>query len=220
MTRLLGMLAGALVVVLAIVAFAPATLADERLASASGGRLRLSAAAGSIWQGRGVVVDTRGAARVPIEWQVDLWSLIAGPPSITLRAFDAAVPAFAVDAAAGGTLSLSAPSFVVEGERVTGDVAVNWRGARIALAPSSMLDLGSVHAALSGKGETLEGPVEARGGQLLAKGTLALSARSLRLDVDVVPAPGAPAEVRELVARLGVPDARGNVRVAIARDFR
>lgn len=220
MTRLIVVLAGALIVVLAIGAFAPATLADERLATATGGRLRLAMPTGTLWHGRAVVVDTRGAARVPIEWRLDPWSLIGGLPSIALHAPEGAIPAYAIDAAAGGLLSLTAPSLVVDGERLAGDVRVDWRAARIALTPTASLDLGTVSAALAGNGASLEGPVEARGGHVIAKGKLALSARDARLDVEVAPASNAPTEAREWVARLGVPDARGSVRVAVTRELR
>jgi general secretion pathway protein N len=68
--------------VAALVALAPATLVDARLESASGGRLRLAQAHGSLWSGSGWIEirDARGRAGVAqrLAWRVLPASLLRG----------------------------------------------------------------------------------------------------------------------------------------------
>ena len=72
----LGVFAAALAVL------APATLIDERLEQASGGRLRLAEARGSLWSGAGWIEirDAEGRAGVArrLAWRVLPWSLLRG----------------------------------------------------------------------------------------------------------------------------------------------
>ena len=66
----------------ALLALAPATLIDARLARASDGRLRLASAQGSFWAGTGwlEIRDTAGRAGVakPLAWRVRPASLLRG----------------------------------------------------------------------------------------------------------------------------------------------
>lgn len=72
----LGVFAAALIVL------APATLIDARLAGASGGRLRLASAEGTVWSGTGWIEirDAEGRAGVArrLAWHVLPWSLLRG----------------------------------------------------------------------------------------------------------------------------------------------
>jgi len=67
---------------LAVAAFAPATLLDARLEEASGGRLRLALANGSLWAGAGwiEVRNTDGSAGIarPVAWRVLPLALLKG----------------------------------------------------------------------------------------------------------------------------------------------
>lgn len=74
----------ALIVVfaLALAALAPATLLDARLERASGGRLRLAEAQGSLWSGAGWIemrdADGRAGVAKRLAWRVLLGSLLRG----------------------------------------------------------------------------------------------------------------------------------------------
>src|SRR5689334_4517648 len=63
---------------IALVAFAPATWLDRRVAAATTGRVRLNAAEGTVWRGRGVIVDSHGAWRIPLEWRIAPTALLRG----------------------------------------------------------------------------------------------------------------------------------------------
>jgi general secretion pathway protein N len=67
---------------LAVAVFAPATLLDARLEEASGGRLRLALANGSLWAGAGwiEVRNTDGSAGIarPLSWRVLPLALLKG----------------------------------------------------------------------------------------------------------------------------------------------
>lgn len=73
---------GLVVYAAALLALAPATLLDARLQAASGGRLRLAEAHGSLWAGQGWIEirdadGTAGVAR-PLAWRVGPLSLLRG----------------------------------------------------------------------------------------------------------------------------------------------
>ena len=88
----------------ALLAFAPATLVDARLESASGGRLRLAQAQGSLWSGSGwiEVRDAQGKAGIAqrLAWRVLPASLLRARLEVELE-LDRAARRFPV------TLSLS-----------------------------------------------------------------------------------------------------------------
>jgi len=71
---------GAAVYVAGLIAMAPATLLDARLAAASGGRLRLTDARGTVWSGQGVLELRDGAGRAgfaaPLAWRLGARSLL------------------------------------------------------------------------------------------------------------------------------------------------
>jgi general secretion pathway protein N len=118
--KLLTGVAAAYVAVL--IAFAPARLVDAALDRATGGRLRVTDPAGSLWAGRGRLElrapDTRVAVGKPIEWRFKPASLLDGAAGFDVRARDAARP-FAVTFSwrrvelAGARLSLPAASLAL-----------------------------------------------------------------------------------------------------------
>jgi general secretion pathway protein N len=73
---------------LALAAFAPATLLDARLNHASEGRLRLALAQGTLWSGAGwlEVRDTDGTAGIarPLAWRVLPLSLLRGQLAVEI----------------------------------------------------------------------------------------------------------------------------------------
>jgi general secretion pathway protein N len=78
---------------LALGVFAPATLLDARLEQASGGRLRLALAQGSLWSGTGWIevrdaAGTAGIAR-PLAWRLRPASLLRGRLAVEVSMQDA-----------------------------------------------------------------------------------------------------------------------------------
>ena len=67
---------GCAMLLLAIAAFAPASLLDRRIAAATGGKVRLVDATGTVWNGRGALANAAGTWRAPIAWTV-AWAALA-----------------------------------------------------------------------------------------------------------------------------------------------
>jgi general secretion pathway protein N len=78
-----------------LVALAPATLVDALLERASGGRLRLANAEGSLWTGSGWIEirDAQGRAGIAraLAWRVERWSFLRGSLVAQVE-FDRAAP--------------------------------------------------------------------------------------------------------------------------------
>lgn len=115
---------GVLLLAAALLAAAPASLLDAPIAAASGGKLRLADAAGTIWRGSGELVLLPSGTREALRWRLDLLPLLRGElratlsgatdatPAATLayghdhfelRGFDLTLPADALVRAAGNT---------------------------------------------------------------------------------------------------------------------
>jgi general secretion pathway protein N len=122
----------------ALIAFAPATLIDARLAALSGGRLRVTEAQGSLWSGAGwlEVREANGSAGIAkrLAWRLLPLSLLRGqlvaqieldqtgrrfPVTVSLSRLDIADADFNLPAAA---LGLGVPKLAPF--RLTGDVLV------------------------------------------------------------------------------------------------
>ncbi|MEP6677916.1 MAG: type II secretion system protein N [Betaproteobacteria bacterium] len=74
-----------LLLVAALAACAPASLADSRLDAATAGRLRLADAAGTVWRGSGVLADATGNWRVPLAWRASPLAALRGVAEIELE---------------------------------------------------------------------------------------------------------------------------------------
>jgi hypothetical protein len=78
------LLAFAVLVLGAAAAFAPATLLDMRLDSATQGQLRLANAEGSVWNGRGLVTNAQRTWSLPIAWKVAPLEFVRGNFAVAL----------------------------------------------------------------------------------------------------------------------------------------
>lgn len=242
MRSLAVVLLGALIFAAAAAFFAPASLVDQRVALASEGRARIAGATGTVWHGRGVLVDPRGHGRLPIEWRLDAGALIRGVVDISLlrerdkseprgqlrlagerveaRDFDVTIPAAAVANFFSGQLRITSDAIAVEHGRASGSLSIEWRHASVEPIPQQVFDLGTVNVRMMDGGSGMTGTIEARGGQILANGTVALTAQNVVLDAELAPSPTATDSVRQALAMLGNVDARGAVRVSLSRDLR
>lgn len=233
-----------LVAAASVVVFAPAALLDGRIAEATGGRLRLADAKGTLWRGQAVVATPDGRLRAPLEWRVDPRALASGELRVALSpvSADGAMPrgriVLAADALRVESVRLSLPAVglataaSVQGLTAGGWVEVDvdrlalardvergtarlaWQGARLALPGRPIVDLGTVQATLAAKDGALRGPVEARGGWVRVDGEATLGTNGLQLSVRLRPETWATSGERAVLAAIGTANADGSVDVA------
>ncbi|MFO1324807.1 MAG: type II secretion system protein N [Burkholderiales bacterium] len=226
----------------ALAAFAPATIVDRSLESRSEGRLRVADAAGTIWNGSGVLTDARNTWRVPLRWTIDARTLVSdthvaalspvdgaaaptgtigvGRDSVTLRnlAFD--LPAQALAAALtprgvvtlGGTVELRTNDFTWSDAGSAGSLALRWRDARL-VAAGVVADLGVVDLALAPQGNRLAGRIVNSGGEVRLDGTVTLGSDAASVDVTAAPTATASPSLARALAVVGTPDGSGAVRL-------
>lgn len=225
------------------VAFLPATLVDSRIAAATGGKLRLQDAAGTVWSGRGALGDAAGVWRMPLAWRIDPLDVVRGMRQVTLLpAGDGATPRGTIglrdggiatrdlalelpsNALAmllpkgtapvlGGTLAVTSPALTFERGTPSGTLEARWTGARL-VAGDAVADLGTVRLMVKPRGNGLAGTLTSDGGDVRVDGTLTYAAPLLRVDATLTPGPETPAAVTRALALAGTPDAAGRVRIA------
>jgi hypothetical protein len=233
---------GCVLLLAAIAAFAPASLIDRRLAAVSGGTVRLSDAAGTVWNGTGILTDAGGSWRVPVGWSASVPALVRGAFRIALLPAAGAVPRGTIDIASGaaalrdvvvelpatvltsalpgrapivlgGKLAFTSSAFEWNGERGSGTLNVRWRDARL-VAAGTTADLGTVDVALEPQGNRLSGRFGNSGGDVRIDGTIAVAAATISVDAQIAPLPSTPPPVLRALAALGTPDSTGAVRIA------
>lgn len=235
--------ASALLLVMALIGLAPATLVDGRLAALTEGRLRFAAATGTIWRGAGALTDAGNTWQLPMAWKVAPAALARGELNITiapvrdgttpqgslalsssgiaLTNFRALIPAQALagwlplrDAAAlGGDVNIDATAFRWNGTSGTGSLNARWLRARVASA-AGVADLGTVEMQVTPQDPRLVARVTNSGGDVRVNGTINATATGNDGDITIAPVPGAPPALVRAVASLGRPDTDGAVRLA------
>jgi general secretion pathway protein N len=238
----IGILACALLL-LAVAILAPASLLDRRIVAATGGKVRLVDATGTVWNGRGALADQSGTWRSPVAWTVAWTALAKGTLAVAFEpAAGATTPRGTLDAtstgfslhdaaiefparalagalpgrapvALGGTVTLTAGAFAWDGPRGSGALDVRWRDARLVVA-GTVASLGNVDAAFTPQDGGLRGRVRNTGGDVRIDGTVTLAASAGSADLTVAPQPGAPDAVARALPALGTPDGSGAVRIA------
>ena len=234
-----------LVVVIAIataVAFLPASLVDNRIAAATQGKVRLADASGTVWEGRGVLVDSAGTWRLPLGWTIAKADVLRGTRNVALHPVDGAsspagnveivdngvrvrdlrveLPAQAVFSALpmrplpafGGTVLVSSADFAWNDRSKAGALEAHWRGARIA-SGDNVADLGTVDLTTMPQDSRIVGKLTNMGGDVHVDGNVSVAGGSVAIDATVAPAPGAPPNIARALASLGTPDASGSVRL-------
>jgi len=224
------------------VAFLPASLVDGRIASATAGKVRLADAAGTVWDGRGVLTDAAGTWRLPLGWSISKADVLRGNRVVALHPVDGAaspsgsvevvdgglrlhdlridVPAQALFAslpmrplpAFGGVVAVTASDLSWSGAAKAGTVQARWQGARVASA-DSVVDLGTVDLAAAPQESGVAGKLTNTGGDVRVDGTVSVAGSNVAIDATVAPNPGAPANIARALAAVGTPDANGNVRI-------
>jgi hypothetical protein len=241
MRRALLVLAAAGIVAVAIVAFAPATVVGEWIERASRGGVLLADAEGTLWHGRGTLVA--GATHVPFAWSVDALPLARGELRVALSPFDASartprgrfalrgrtiavrdldvvLPAALATTAtalhASGDAHFTSPSLDWAPEAALGSVQIEWRDARLGIAAGGGIDLGVVHAALTGDGAGLRGPVSNDGGDVAVRGNVGLQPDAFEASLLVSPRRTDDRAIVAILAALGAPEG-GGYRIVLRR---
>jgi general secretion pathway protein N len=231
-----------IVAVAALVAFAPATWVDRRLAAATDGTIRLSDAAGTVWNGRGAVGDAQGNWRIPVAWRVAPLPLLRGvvevalesqsveqgphgaltlaSDDVDLRNVGIRIPASVVGTLAsiklpiepGGELVLDAPRFRYRTNQVEGAFDIRWERARLATRESA-LELGTVNAHVAPQGPALVGAFGNVGGNARIDGNVNLASSAISFRADIAPNGAMPPDIARLLAALGTQDPSGTVHL-------
>ena len=240
-------IAAAVIIAGALAAFAPASLVDARVASATGGTLRVAEANGTLWRGSGLLGASDGRWRIPVAWTLDVAPLLRGVASIALGnddatdvrgaatasrnrivvdALDATVPGAilgALDPAAGlatgGEVKIRATSLTLDPSAGSGTLSADWSNARAQFG-GLLIDLGTLTLRLAAQGGGVSGPLTSQGGDVAVDGTVTLRDQRLDAQVRLTPGPAASPELRKSLASLGAADERGTIALRIGRALR
>ncbi|HEV3240546.1 MAG TPA: type II secretion system protein N [Casimicrobiaceae bacterium] len=206
MRSTLAVALGAVLLLATLVSFAPASLLDARVAEMSGGRMRLSNASGTIWNGSGELWLLPAGPHEPLRWRLDALPLLRGEvrvaidhggegaPAATLaygrdhlelRDLDLALPIESLlpvagparIAGVGGTLRVHVDHLARTADTLDAQLTVQWPDASVpGPRPDTRIALGTVSVALNGRGAELGGPVQNSGGDVEITGQLAVAA--------------------------------------------
>jgi hypothetical protein len=199
--------AGATLLAAALIIEAPASLLDRRVADLTDGRIRITAASGTVWRGAGELTLLPDSVSIPIAWRLEPMPLLRGGLAGSLTAGDAnrpatftveqedfivhdfaiALPATSVLRTAGvpdaltnasGTLTLDAADLARRGDRLEARVNLRWTNAALA-APltGTRIALGDVRLAADGSGSEIPATLSNSGGEVDIAGSLLFSTR-------------------------------------------
>ncbi len=203
----LRVLVFALLLALALLALAPATILQAVVERASAGTLTLLEARGTLWTGTGVLAA--GGQHLPLSWQVMIPHLLRGVVAVRLGASGAGpapvrglvtasprgvaatdaeirVPAALLVAIArppapfnvSGEIAATIPRLERRDAELDGTAALRWRSAGIHHASGERaLDLGTVSASLRAAGDRLAATIENDGGDIHLRGEASVGFR-------------------------------------------
>ena len=228
----------ALAAIVAAAWLAPAALLDSRVAHATDGAVRVAAAEGTVWRGRGTIVAA--AARIPIAWDVDFRPLLRGMVRVRVRSgngastpratialrgnaialhdVDVTLPAAIVAAFMGyaaasvaGEVGALADDFEVAPGSYRGEARLVWRGARIVgMGDVGPLDLGEVRSTVKGDGDAISGPLANESGDLALRGQWTMHARDgLALALLLTPTRSDQTELKRTLSAIGTAEGGG-----------
>ncbi len=230
---------GIVVLAIAAVALAPASVMDALIARNTAQHLRLGDAAGFWWRGRGTLVIEETAS-VPIAWRVsfppllqntlvvDLFdaeraptgTITANEGTLDVREFRARLPATLLAAfdrsrapvVLGGTITLDVPKLRIRGATPSGNLRATWDGARIVVG-DVVVNLGVVSLLTAPSDAGLSGTLQNAGGDVELTGTLTNRGGQSDLTLHVRPTSATPESVRGMLPLLAPPDSAGGVQV-------
>jgi hypothetical protein len=111
---------------------------------------------------------------------------------------------------ADGQVAATTPSLEWTPASYDGSLQVDWRHARLTVVDVLSVDLGDATAALTARGERLEGPVTNVGGDLEVRGDVAVDTRGAA-SISLLLTPRRPddAELARALAAIGTPEGTG-----------
>jgi hypothetical protein len=191
-----------------------------------------------------------GRWRLPLEWTLDPLPMASGATSITLRmpqnavhgvqgrvdlranraAADSLVaraPASVVTSMsdpgalqAGGDIDLSTDALTLASTGSSGGVSAVWRNARLVGVGLPLVDLGTLTAKLTVRGNALAGPVTNQAGAVKVSGEVLIGADRIAADLRLMPEASASPALRKALESLGSADASGAVSLRVDRSAR
>src|SRR5512137_1833023 len=225
MRKLLFVLAAIVALVITVLVIAPAQWVASAVANATGGRLELAEASGTMWNGSALLVlassQEPGAPRATLPerlaWRLSPWSLLVGQLDLTLTHPSALAQPLTVGAPwntirPGGILLINWDRLQLESRRMQGNISAEWQYASSALTPVSPMG----HYRLQTNGIwpgtqldllTISGPLELKGsGTIPEGGRLRFTGRAQAMaGTD----PGVKAQLTGLISLLGRRDGEG-----------
>jgi general secretion pathway protein N len=128
---------GAVAVLVTLAVLAPAQWAAQLLSRASGGRVELAEATGTVWNGSGTLVLASGTGIAqsasslpgPLSWHLSAVALLTGTVELTLRHPSALTAPLAVSLYADGRLQMSADTIRLPAELLAG-LGAPWNTVR------------------------------------------------------------------------------------------
>jgi len=240
---------GAIVLIVAIAAYAPASLLDARIAAATLDSVRLSDAQGTLWEGQGTLSASDGRWRLPVAWTLEKQPLLRGAAAIrfassdeaatdirgrvrasndriVIESLEATLPGALFGAVArnfgtatGGEVDVRLANLVLGPDAGNGETIIDWRDARLYVA-GLVADLGTVNARLALRGDTLSGPITSRGGAVVVDGTLSIDDQRFAAQIRMTPQAGASPALRKALESIGPADARGAITLRVDRSLR
>jgi type II secretion system (T2SS) protein N len=237
----LGLAAGLLLLAVAVVALAPASLVDPVVAKRTGGRVRLADAGGFWWRGHGVVTSNEAHGQMPIAWRVRFLPLARGRIAIDFIASQPPMPSGTLEVATGvveardlqltipaallaafvptltvlapdGDVELRTPSFSWHAPAADGRIDAAWQDARLSIAGIPVA-LGRITGSASGAGERIAGAFDNTGGDLRVSGRWRIDRDSVDATTTLVPDTRTPPALRAVLPMLGSPASDGSVRI-------
>jgi hypothetical protein len=215
---------------LALAILAPATLVDNRVDAMTAGRVRISNATGTVWNGAGDLRVPAGDLRVPVVWQIERLPLLRAEVRGTVSeqgnvpvAFDIgrdrydvrnltlslpadallrAIGAPAVIGDAGGRVDVHVERLSRQHEALDGQVEARWLDASLpGQRPDARIALGDVRIEGAGRGGRLVGTIANAGGSVDIAGSVAITASGdARIDAQIRPRDGLDAERSNAIA--------------------
>jgi len=224
----IGLTVAALALALAILA--PATLVDNRVAAMTAGRVRITNATGTVWNGAGDLNVPAANLRLPVAWHIERLPLLRAEVhgtlseqgnvpvvfevgrdrfdvrnlalSLTADALVRAVGAPAVIGDAGGRVDVHVERLSRQHDTLDGQVEARWLDASLpGPRPDLRIALGDVRVDGSGRGGRLAGTIANTAGNVDIAGTVTVTASGdASIDAQIRPRDGLDPERGNAVA--------------------
>ncbi|MDR2711010.1 MAG: type II secretion system protein N [Burkholderiales bacterium] len=228
-----------LLIVAALIFFAPASLLDRSLDRASHGQWRVAEASGTLWNGSGMLTYAQGTVLTPLRWRFEPSALLNGAARWRLLAEETAPSlsgvltfskrGLALDGlslhtsaavlqtllppkmvqAMEGALVVDIPSLQVQDKSQEGKITGHWQNAQMVFHEVPV-DLGNVTFNIDNHQQGSQSTIKNEGGAVALDGSFQTDASGKQQGtLKITPRPDAPEALKQLLAASGSPDAQG-----------